>query len=94
MRRLLATILLPLSLIPVALAVPYVAGQHEAFRARYIEREALAAPVVGRLASASVPVYRDKVPVLVYHGLNEDGGRWTIDRAGFARQMAALDAAG
>lgn len=94
MRKFLALLLLPLSIVPVALAVPYVADQHESFSARYLEREALAAPAVASVKYRPVAAYRDRVPVLVYHGINDDGSRYSQTRQDFADQMAALHADG
>ena len=94
MKRLIATILLPLSLVPVALAVPHVAEQREDFRARYLERDALAVPDVPVERSVPVPAYRDEIPVLVYHGIGGEPSPWTVTHQAFAAQMAALDAAG
>ncbi|MEA2169865.1 MAG: poly-beta,6-N-acetyl-D-glucosamine N-deacetylase [Solirubrobacteraceae bacterium] len=94
MRRFLATMLLPLSLVPVAFAVPYVAEQHESFSARYLDREALASPDVGHVTAPPVPAYRDRVPVLAYHGINDGGGAYALTQTAFAKQMAALDEAG
>lgn len=94
MRRLLAVLLLPLSLVPVALAIPHVAEQRDEFRARYLERDPLAVPATGPLPAAGVPEYRDRIPVLVYHGISDEESPWTHTQATFARHMAALDAAG
>src|SRR6478736_6380976 len=46
------------------------------------------------LASVHVPVYRDSVPVLTYHGVSRQPGRYTVSPELFRRQVAALDATG
>lgn len=94
MKRFIAVVLLPLSLVPVALAVPYVADEHASYQARYLDRGSLPAPAVGPADAPRAPAYRDRIPTLVYHGINDSGARYTATQEAFAGQMAALDAAG
>jgi hypothetical protein len=85
MRRAVSVLLLPLSAIPLVLAVPLIASAQRNFERRY-ESRPLRAPAVRAVAPASLPAPpRDAVPVLAY----EDP-----DRQEFADQIAALDAAG
>jgi poly-beta-1,6-N-acetyl-D-glucosamine N-deacetylase len=92
--RLLATILLPLSIVPIVVGVPWVVDQYQSFARKYLDRDPLAAPTVAAQRWAPGRAYRDAVPVLVYHGINRTGGTFGIAQRSFAQQMAMLHAAG
>jgi len=51
-------------------------------------------PAVTLGAIPSVRPYRDSVPVLTYHDVSGGAGRYTVSPVSFAKQMAALHAAG
>lgn len=96
MKRLLAMILLPLSIVPIALiAYPAVRSDHASFVARYEHRDPLPAPRVRAAAlGRRIPAHPRRVPIVVYHGLGEQQNDYTLTRTHFAAQMAALDRAG
>jgi peptidoglycan/xylan/chitin deacetylase (PgdA/CDA1 family) len=95
-----AVLLLPLTLIPLAFAVPEVVHQYEAALKRLapppLLRAVLPAPPVpaSRHRFRPVPAYRGAVPVLTYHGINGGTGELDVTQRRFAAQMAMLDAAG
>jgi polysaccharide deacetylase len=85
MRRLISMLLLPLSAVPLILAVPLIAAAHHNFERRH-ESEPLPAPAVRSVAPAALQApRRDAVPVLAYE---------KPDRHAFAEQMDALDRLG
>lgn len=98
-RGTLAFLLLPLSVIPFVFGVPRLMDQYDAFARHYLHREALPAPFVHltpaeRERWRAVPAYRGAVPVLAYHGINDQRDRYSVSRVAFARQMAMLEWAG
>lgn len=100
LRSLGATALVPLSVVPIALAVPIVVGQYQQAALRHavatLVRSVLPAPRV-RLDGSfpPLPEYRDAIPVLVYHGVQDRGDNLLdVSRERFAQQMAMLHQAG
>jgi biofilm PGA synthesis lipoprotein PgaB len=89
-------LLLPLSLLPLYLAVPKLTGADHV----PVERRALPAPRIeiplARLAKwRPLPVTAvPSVPVLAYHGINAHRDHYSISRQAFAEQMEMLEQAG
>lgn len=95
LKKAAAVALLPLSVLPVVLSLPKVEDEYEQFEEAYLHREALPAPDVERRGWPAVRVPRGRVPVLVYHGVEErPTSPFSTSRREFARQMAMLDELG
>jgi peptidoglycan/xylan/chitin deacetylase (PgdA/CDA1 family) len=93
LRPALGPLLLVASIAPVLfVAVPLAKDEHERFESRYLDRDPLPAPDV-TTPEARLPAFGGGVPVLAYHGIDEQG-RYAVTREQFARQLAMLDAAG
>ena len=90
--------LLPLSAIPLLLVGPGLVASHTRFDRRFHSPPYPAAAVTFSAAALAryrpVPVYRDAVPVLVYHGIDDRNDGYSVSREEFARQMAMLDRSG
>ena len=93
--KLLAALLVPLSIVPVVAATPRVMEEYRAVERRFLDREPLAPPDV-RLTRAQLdrwcplPEYRRAVPVLAYHGVNDRRDHYSVTAERFAEQMAML----
>lgn len=97
--KLLAALLVPLSILPIVAAVPRLVEEYQAFERRFLHREPLAPPDFAPVSAqidrwCPLPEYRRAVPVLTYHGINDRNDRYSISRRAFAEQMAMLHAAG
>ncbi len=99
LKRAGASLLLPLSVVPMLLVVPTLVSAYENFDRRH-RSEPLPAPAIqpGPEALARwkpLPANRlTGVPVLVYHGVNDRIDHYSVSRASFAAQMAMLRRAG
>jgi hypothetical protein len=91
-----AFLLLPLSLVPLYFAVPRLrsgdAGPPQ-------ERRALAIPAIHPTRTQlehwrTVPAYQGAVPVLAYHGINDQRDHYSVKQADFTEQMAMLKRGG
>ena len=91
-----AFLLLPLSLVPLFLALPKFTSNGQAMDP---ERVPLAAPSLD-LSDAQLsrwrplPAFDGAIPVLAYHGINGRFDHYSISRKTFAQQMEMLDRAG
>jgi Polysaccharide deacetylase len=98
LRRPIAFLLLPLSLVPFLLVVPRMVESRQLYERRHqsgplpAPRVALTPAQVGRFRP--VAPYSGAVPVLTFHGIGDDGDPRTVSRRSFAEQMAALDQMG
>lgn len=97
--KLLAALLVPLSIVPIVAATPRVMDEYHAFERRFLHREPLAPPDVTLTRAqldrwCPLPEYRRAVPVLAYHGVNDRNDHYSVSRRAFAEQMAMLHAAG
>lgn len=96
LRGAIAFLLLPLSLVPLYFAIPKI--QTEVASADP-DRAPLDAPAITPTKTQlarwkPLPPIKGAVPVLAYHGVNNDGDRYSVTRRQFAEQMAMLDRAG
>jgi hypothetical protein len=90
--------LLPLSLFPIYLVVGRIQSDYDSFSRQYLQRDALAPPKVDipsyqRQRWQPLPSYRDAVPVLAYHGINDRSDYYSVSQETFATQMAMLEQA-
>ena len=97
--KLLAALLVPLSIVPIVAATPRVMDEYRAFERRVLDREPLDPPDVVLTRAqferwCPLPEYRRAVPVLAYHGVNDRRDHYSVSRRAFAEQMAMLHAAG
>jgi polysaccharide deacetylase len=97
-KRLRAVAIVPLSLIPFAIAVPGIASSHDRYRREHAS-EAFAAPGVKLTARerAAMPPFEPGVggiPVLVWHGIGPARDGYTVSQHAFARQLALLRSLG
>jgi peptidoglycan/xylan/chitin deacetylase (PgdA/CDA1 family) len=88
-----------LALIPVVAAVPSVESTYEQFAHQYLGRGALDALATTlspseRRRFRPLPLIRDAIPTLTYHGINDHGDEYSVSHRSFARQMEMLDRAG
>jgi hypothetical protein len=95
MKRLMKLLLLPLSIVPFVAGVPIVIAQHERF-----EREHNMGPLPASTASLTaaelarlkpLPPTPGEIPVLVWHGISNARGGYSVSQAEFARQLGALE---
>jgi Polysaccharide deacetylase len=98
LRRLGAIALLPLSVVPLLGVLPTVFNTHRTY-VRYYRTPPLAAP--GNVLTAAeqrafkpLPGYIDAIPVLVYHGINDQHDVYSVSQRTFAAQMEMLKRAG
>ena len=97
-RRVSPLLLLPLSAIPLLGAVPLVMATYDKY-VRYYSSPPLAAPR-NPLSEAEqekfkpLPDYPVAIPVLVYHGINDDVDGYSVSQQRFAAQMQMLKIAG
>ena len=93
-RKPLATLLLPLSLIPFLLVVPQMVESRQLYDRRH-NSGPLAAPVVTLTPAQTarfqpVAPYTGAVPVLAYRGINDANDPRSVTRRAFAEQMAVV----
>ena len=90
--------LLPLSVIPMLLLGPALVHSRARFERAHSAGPHPAPPVLftPQTLARYTPVapFRGAVPVLVYHGVNDDNDHYSVSREEFARQMAMLDLSG
>jgi peptidoglycan/xylan/chitin deacetylase (PgdA/CDA1 family) len=96
--RTFTVLLLPISLLPIYFALPRLKAEFGQ-AAEHVDRGALAPENVAFSAAenarwSSFPDYRNSIPVLVYHGINDRNDVYSISRRSFAAQMQMLDRAG
>lgn len=95
LKKLGALALLPLSVLPVVLSLPKVEDEYAQFEDAYLDRDALPAPEVAGRDWKPVRVPGGRVPVIVYHGIEErPTSPYSTTPSEFARQMAMLDELG
>jgi len=93
--RIAALALLPLSVVPIVAVVPGLIDGHRAFAHRFLDRGPVPAPAVTLSAAfAPRPPVTKAVPVLAYHGINDQDDGYSITPRAFAAQMAMLRRAG
>ena len=93
-RRAVQALLLPLSLVPLVGVVPIIADAYSNFDRRH-KSGAIASPIVRftpweNARYKPLPAHLDAVPVLTYHGINDNDDDYSTDRRTFAKQMALL----
>jgi hypothetical protein len=98
LRRPVSFLLLPLSVVPLAVAVPAVVDAHANY-VRYFASPPFPAPddaltVAQRREFEPVPAFTGAIPVLVYHGINSNRDGYSITQRAFAAQMQMLRLAG
>jgi poly-beta-1,6-N-acetyl-D-glucosamine N-deacetylase len=96
--RTFAFLLLPLSLVPIYLALPRLKAEFGSPQ-KEMDRSPLPPPDV-RLAAAEVrrfrplPLYQGAIPVLAYHGINNHNDVYSVSRRMFMAQVEMLYRAG
>lgn len=90
--------MLPLSLVPLMIAVPMVVTAHRNY-VRYYKSPPFAAPkgVLTPSETAAfhqLPAFTGQVPVLVYYGINNRHNSFSVTQRTFAAQMGMLRMAG
>ena len=98
LRRPGSFVLLPLSVVPLLLVVPIVMDAHANY-VRYYDSPPYPAPgdvlsSAQRAEFAQLPAFTGAIPVLVYHGINDDRDGYSVSRRSFAAQMQMLRLAG
>jgi Polysaccharide deacetylase len=97
-RRPASFMLLPLSLVPLAVVLPIVISVHANY-VRYYDSPPFPAPQVVLTASehrefTKLPAFSGAIPVLAYHGINNDHDGYSISQRKLAAQMEMLRLAG
>jgi peptidoglycan/xylan/chitin deacetylase (PgdA/CDA1 family) len=99
LKRASASLLLPLSVIPMLLIIPTLVSAYDNFDRRH-RSAPLPSPLV-EPSPADIARWRPLqpnrltgVPVLVYHGINDRNDRYSVSRESFAAQMSMLRHAG
>jgi peptidoglycan/xylan/chitin deacetylase (PgdA/CDA1 family) len=98
LRRSVLGVALVLSVAPLYVAAVKVQAAYHSFTAQYLDRGPQPAlpPDLSRLELAEfkpLPRYAG-IPVLVYHGINDDNDGYSVSRQTFSDQMAMLHRAG
>ena len=96
-RRLSPLLLLPLSAIPLFGAVPLVIATYNntcATTPRRRSRRRGTSSDAEQLKFKPLPDYPGAIPVLVYHGVNDDDDGYSVSQQRFAAQMQMLKIAG
>ncbi len=93
-----AFLLLPLSLVPIYLALPRLKAEF-GDAAPAADRHALPPPKVSLSSGEKArwerfPLYKGAIPVLAYHGINARNDVYSVSRRSFAAQMEMLYRAG
>lgn len=93
-----ALALLPLSAVPLLLVGPSLVSSHARYDRKYHSQPYAPPAVVFTAATRArytpVAPYTGAVPVLVYHGINDNNDTYSVSREEFARQMAMLQLSG
>jgi poly-beta-1,6-N-acetyl-D-glucosamine N-deacetylase len=99
LQRAVASVLLPLSVIPMLLVIPTLVSAYDNFDRRH--RSAPLPPPLVEPSAADLDGWRPLppnrltgVPVLVYHGINDRNDHYSVSRKSFSAQMAMLRRAG
>lgn len=97
-KRLGAVLLLPLSVIPLIGIVPVVLHTHRIY-VRYYQSPPLPAPTdvltaAQRREFTPLPAFAGAIPVLAYHGINNQDDGYSVRQRAFAAQMKMLKLAG
>jgi hypothetical protein len=92
--RVVQSLLLPLSLIPLIGVVPLIAQAYMQFDRRH-KSGPIAAPVVNftpweTARYVALPAHPGAVPVLAYHGIDDKHDGYSVNQRTFAKQMALL----
>jgi peptidoglycan/xylan/chitin deacetylase (PgdA/CDA1 family) len=98
LRRRASLALLPLSVIPFAGVMPTIANSHDRFNREH-NMGPLPAPVVGltsveAAALKSLPTTPGEIPVIGWHGINDEPDGYSTSRRAFSRQLAVLQRLG
>lgn len=98
LRRRVALLLLPLSALPFAGVMPTIVESHERFE-RTHHMDPLPAPRVGLTAAETIeltPLHSTPraIPVLAWHGINDEPDGYSTSQRAFTRQLALLDRLG
>jgi peptidoglycan/xylan/chitin deacetylase (PgdA/CDA1 family) len=93
-KRLRQIAIVPLSLIPFAIAVPGIASSHHRYQREHAS-DPYAAPAVKvsareRAAMPPFEIAAGGIPVLVWHGIGPQRDGYTVTQHAFARQLALL----
>lgn len=96
--RLGAILLLPLSVLPLVGAIPFVVSAYRSY-SRYYQSPPLPAPAnvlsaAQRREFKPLPPFTGAIPVLTYHGINSLRDGYSISQRTFAGQMQMLKLAG
>jgi hypothetical protein len=94
LRRPASFILLPLSVVPLLLVVPIVMNVHANYL-RYNDSPPYPAPgdvlsSAQRAEFTQLPAFTGAIPVLVYHGVNDERDGYSVSQRSFAAQMQML----
>jgi len=97
-RRVSSLLLLPLSAVPLLVALPLALATYHRY-VRYYSLSPLAAPTsvisdAERRQFEPLADYTDAIPVLVYHGINDHDDGYSVSQRRFAAQMQMLKVAG
>lgn len=98
LRRPASFVLLPLSVVPLLLVVPVVMNVHANYL-RYYDSPPYPAPsdvlnAGERAEFKQLPAFTGAIPVLLYHGINDNHDGYSVSQDSFAAQMQALRLAG
>jgi hypothetical protein len=96
--RLGSILLLPVSVLPLIGAIPFVINAYRSYK-RYYQSPPLPAPAnvlsaAQRRAFKPLPSFTGAIPVLTYHGINNLHDGYSISQRAFAGQMQMLELAG
>ena len=96
--RLGAILLLPLTVLPLVGAIPFIVSAYRSY-SRYYQSPPLSAPAnvlsaAQRRAFKPLPPFTGAIPVLTYHGINSRHDGYSISQRTFAGQMQMLKLAG
>jgi peptidoglycan/xylan/chitin deacetylase (PgdA/CDA1 family) len=99
LQRAVASVLLPLSVIPMLLVIPTLVSAYDNFDRRHRSAPLLAPlvePAPAELArwAPLAPNRHTGIPVLLYHGINDRNDHYSVSRESFSKQMAMLRRAG
>lgn len=97
-KRLRAIAIVPLSVLPFAIAVPGIASSHDRYQREHAS-DPYAAPAakitpLQRQAMPAFNVGAGGIPVLVWHGIGAERDGYTVTQHAFAHQLALLRSLG